>query len=46
MTLYGIKSWVVTESILKVIEGFHNKVTWRIAGMSDRKVGEEGWDWS
>ena len=31
--LYEIKSWVVTEAMLKMLEGFHHGVDWRIAGM-------------
>ena len=40
--LYGRKSWVVTEAMLKVLEGFHNQVTRSIAGMSDFRVREGG----
>ena len=44
--LYRRDSWVVTEVMLEVLEGFHHRVSWRIAGKSDRQVGEEGWGWS
>ena len=30
--LYGIKIWVVTASMFKVLEGFHHQVARRIAG--------------
>ena len=44
--LYGSDSWVVTEAMLKVLEGLHHRVDRRIAGMQYRKVGEELWGWS
>ena len=34
--LYGSDSWVVTEAMLKVLEGFHHRVAHRIAGISDQ----------
>ena len=37
---------VVTDVILKVLEGFHHQVAWRIAGMPDQRVREGGWEWS
>ena len=40
--LYGRESWVVTYDILKVLEGFQHNVAQRIAGISDRRVGEGG----
>ena len=30
--------------IMKVLEGFHNRIARRIAGKTARKVGEEGWE--
>ena len=44
--LYGSDSWVVTDKMLKVMEGFHHQVAWGEAGMSSRQVGEGGWEWS
>ena len=38
--IYGSESWVVKDTMLKVLEGFHHKVHWRITGMSDWRVGE------
>ena len=32
--------------MLKVLEGFHHRVARRISGMSDKQVGEWGWEWS
>ena len=40
--LYGSKSWVVTEVMLKVMEGFHHWVAQRISGMSYRHGGGMG----
>ena len=33
--LYRSESWVLTEEMLKVMEGLHHQVAWRIEGMSD-----------
>ena len=44
--LYMIESWVVTEAMLKVLEGFHHQVVLRISWMSAQQVGEEGCRWS
>ena len=43
--IYGSEIWVVIDAMLKVLEGFHHQVTWRIAGMEARQVGEGGWEW-
>ena len=43
--LDSIKSWVMTEVMLKVMEGFHYRVARRIAGISDQQVGEWVWEW-
>ena len=40
--LYGIESWVVTDTMLKVLGGFHHQVDWWIAGISALKFGEGG----
>ena len=42
MLLYGRDSWLVTEAILNVMEGFHHWVARRIAGMLDQKFGVVG----
>ena len=34
--LYGSDSWVVTEAMLNVLEGFHHRVAQKIAGISDQ----------
>ena len=38
--LYGSKRWILTEEMLKVMEGFHHQIACRIAGMSDQQLGE------
>ena len=43
--IYGSEIWVVIDAMLKVLEGFHHQVTWRIAGMEAWQVGEGGWEW-
>ena len=42
--IYGSDSWVVTDAMLKVLEGFHHQVSWRISGMSARQVRDGGWE--
>ena len=42
MFIYGRNSWAVTYYMLKVLEGFQHNVARRIAGISDRRVGEGG----
>ena len=38
--LYRNEIWLVTEAMLKVLEGFHHRVAWRIAGMPDQRFGD------
>ena len=42
--LYRSDSWVVTDAMLKVMEEFQHQANFRILGMSDRQVGEGGWE--
>ena len=42
--IYGSDSWVVTDVILKVVDGFHHQVAWRITGMSAWQVKEVEWE--
>ena len=46
MLIYGSEKLVVTDAMLKVLEGLHHQLTLNIAGMSACHVGEGGWDWS
>ena len=41
--LYESDSWVVTEAMLKVLEGFHHRVDRSIAEIPGWRVREEGW---
>ena len=41
--LYGSKSWVVTEAMLKILEGFHHRAARRIAGMMVKRVADGMW---
>ena len=34
--LYGAETWVITDSMMKVLEGFHLRVARRLAGMLPR----------
>ena len=42
--LYGSVSWVVTEDIFKVLQGFHHRAARRIAVVTDRGTEEEEWE--
>ena len=42
--LYGSKSWLVMDDMLKVLEGFHHRVDRSIAEIPGWRVREEGWD--
>ena len=42
--IYGRNSWVVTGAMLKVLEGFHDWATRRIAGMTDRHTYDGDWE--
>ena len=39
--LYGCESWVITDSMRKVLEGFHHRIARRISGKVAQRVGEE-----
>ena len=43
--LYDSESWVVTWSMIKVIEGFHYRVARRITGMTARRTMTGEWEW-
>ena len=43
--LYISESWVVTDAMLKVLEGLYHQVDQRITGMSSQKIREGGWGW-
>ena len=43
--LYISESWVVTDEMLKVLEGLYHQVDQRITGMSSQKIREGGWGW-
>ena len=42
--LYGSDRWVITYSIIKVMERFYHHIYWRITGNMERRVGAEGWE--
>ena len=43
--LYGRKLWMVTDTIVVVIEVFHHRTTRRIEGMTERKGNGGEWEW-
>ena len=42
--LYGIKIWVVTGDMLKVLEGLHHQAAWQTTGMTTKCGAGEEWD--
>ena len=42
--LYGCESWTITDSMRKVLEGFHHRIARRIAGKVAFRQGDE-WVW-
>ena len=40
--IYGSERWVLTESTMNFLEGFHQRIYHRIVGKMARHVGEEG----
>ena len=43
--LYRSESWVVTGSMIEVLEGFHHWAARRITGMTVRRTTSGGWKW-
>ena len=43
--LYGRKFFVVTDTMMTVIEGFHHRIARRIGRTIVRKGGGGKWDW-
>ena len=39
--LYGIDIWVIADSMMKVLEGFHHHIDSRIAGNTAQTLGED-----
>ena len=44
--IYGSEIWVVTDSMMKVLEGFHNFISLIIMGKTSQHVRSEGWWWT
>ena len=45
LILYGIKGWVVTGAMLKVLEDFHHRASRKIVGMTDRRREDGEWEY-
>ena len=43
--MYGRKIWVVTDDIMKFLEGFHHRTARRISGMMAQRGDGGGWEW-
>ena len=41
--LYGIKTLVVMDAMMSVLEGFHHRIAIRISGMTARMGGRGEW---
>ena len=41
--LYGSKSWLIMDTMMKVLEAFHHRIDRRITGNIAWFVREEGW---
>ena len=41
--LYGSESWVWTDPMVKTLEGFHNRITRRLAGMGPTRSSNGDW---
>ena len=42
---YRSKSWVITDSMMKVLELFHHWISVRLTGKKARRIGKKGWEW-
>ena len=43
--LYGIKTWVVTREMLKVLEGFHHQAARQITEMTAKRGSGPEWEY-
>ena len=41
--IYRSEIWFIADSMMKVLEGFHNCIAWRIAGKTARHIGAVLW---
>ena len=41
---YGSEIWLITDSMMKVLEGFQHCIARRITGKTERRVREERWE--
>ena len=46
MLLYGIKIWVVTDTMMKGMEGFHHRISRQITRMTAWRRAVMEWDWA
>ena len=46
MILYGIKIWVVTYAIMKVIEAFYHSIARQVFRVKERKGDAGEWEWA
>ena len=42
--IYGSEIWVITDAMMKVLEGFHHHIDRKITGNTERRFGAEGWE--
>ena len=41
--IYGSEIWVITDTIMNFLEGFHQRSTQSIMGKTEQQVRAEGW---
>ena len=44
--LYGSEIWAFTDAMMMVQEGFHHRISGRIAGMTAKRSNGGEWKWS
>ena len=42
--LHGCETWTITDSVIKVLEGFHHRIARRISGETAFRVGDNQWE--
>ena len=42
---YGYQSWVVTDAMITVLDGFYHRVDWILAGLTERQGNAGKWEW-
>ena len=43
--LYRSESWIVTDAMMKLLEGFNHQILRRLLGKTTWSIRGEGWEW-